>query len=248
MYNLAFKFASQTYSAALKNLKYVGSSDAGRDLSIFEVIGVTSDRHGFRLSEFDICQGQSIIVAGFPIAVDGEGILLEYPKLLSGIISAAGAVHDVALADISAAMPNMSGGPVLSKCSEFKSLLGLHLGVYWHEQTAHKPIKEAEQLPSSTSEGYHIVQDPMFLSQPAVVVDDQSLASPGKEDIPDNSLSIVGSHPENIRSRGLYATIEFDKCLAEAGYKNTPWDLKLFFKWTKEKKPMIIIDFQMVWP
>jgi hypothetical protein len=94
----------------------------------------------------------------------------------------------------------------LRKRSEFKLLLGLHLGVYWHEQTAHKPIKEAEQLPSSTSEGYHIVQDPIFLSQPAVVVDNQSLASPGKEDIPDiDSLSIVGSPPENIRSRGLYA-------------------------------------------
>ena len=26
-----------------------------------------------------------------------------------------------------------------------------------------------------------------------------------------------------------------------AGYTNTPWDLKLFFKWTKAKKPMIII-------
>lgn len=204
MYDLAFQFASQIYM--VKNLKYVGSSDAGRDLSIFEVIGVTSDRHGFQLSEFDIYQGQSIIVAGFPIAIDEEGILLECPKLLSGIVSAAGAVHDVALADISAAMPNMSGGPVLSKCSEFKLLLGLHLGVYWHEQTAHKPIKEAEQLPSSATEGYHIVQDRIILSKPAVIVDDQSLASPGKEDIPDiDALSIVGSPPENIRSRGLYA-------------------------------------------
>jgi hypothetical protein len=36
-------------------------------------------------------------------------------------------------------------------------------------------------------------------------------------------------------------SIEFDKCLAEAEYKNTPWDLKLFFKWTATKKPMIII-------
>ena len=30
-------------------------------------------------------------------------------------------------------------------------------------------------------------------------------------------------------------SIEFDKCLAEAGYENTPWDLKLFFKWTAAK-------------
>ena len=45
---------------------------------------------------------------------------------------------------------------------------------------------------------------------------------------------------------------EFDKCLAEAGYKNTPWDLKLFFKWTPEGKPMIVIahsdDFRWFGP
>ena len=51
---------------------------------------------------------------------------------------------------------------------------------------------------------------------------------------------------------GQNFSIEFDKCLAEAGYKNTPWDLKLFFKWTLDKKPMIIIahsdDFRWFWP
>jgi hypothetical protein len=44
----------------------------------------------------------------------------------------------------------------------------------------------------------------------------------------------------------------FDKCLAEAGSKNIPWDLKLFFKWTKAKKPMITIahsdDFRWFGP
>jgi hypothetical protein len=33
---------------------------------------------------------------------------------------------------------------------------------------------------------------------------------------------------------------EFDKCLQEAGYKNTPWDPKFFFKWIKGK-PIIVI-------
>jgi hypothetical protein len=51
---------------------------------------------------------------------------------------------------------------------------------------------------------------------------------------------------------GQNFSIEFDKCLEEAGYKNTPWDLKLFFKWTKAKKPMIIIahsdDFRWFGP
>jgi hypothetical protein len=51
---------------------------------------------------------------------------------------------------------------------------------------------------------------------------------------------------------GQNFSIEFDKCLTEAGYKNTPWDLKLFLKWTAAKKPMIIIahseDFRWFGP
>ena len=30
---------------------------------------------------------------------------------------------------------------------------------------------------------------------------------------------------------GQNFSIEFDKCVKEMGYDNTPWDLKLFFKW-----------------
>ena len=40
---------------------------------------------------------------------------------------------------------------------------------------------------------------------------------------------------------GQNSSIKFDKCLRECGYKNTPWDLKLFFKWTHSDTPMIII-------
>ena len=29
---------------------------------------------------------------------------------------------------------------------------------------------------------------------------------------------------------GQNISIEFDKCVTEMGYKNTPWDLKLFYK------------------
>ena len=51
---------------------------------------------------------------------------------------------------------------------------------------------------------------------------------------------------------GQNFSIEFDKCLRECGYKNTPWDLKLFFKWTHSGKPMIIIaqsdDFRWFGP
>ena len=44
---------------------------------------------------------------------------------------------------------------------------------------------------------------------------------------------------------------EFDKCVRECGYDNTPWDLKLFFKWVNGK-PIIIIahsdDFRWFGP
>ena len=44
---------------------------------------------------------------------------------------------------------------------------------------------------------------------------------------------------------------EFDKCVRECGYDNTPWDLKLFFKWVIGK-PIIIIahsdDFRWFGP
>ena len=33
---------------------------------------------------------------------------------------------------------------------------------------------------------------------------------------------------------------EFDKCVAECGYKNTPWDLKLFYKWV-DGRPILLI-------
>ena len=44
---------------------------------------------------------------------------------------------------------------------------------------------------------------------------------------------------------------EFDKCVTQCGYKNTPWDPKLFFKWI-DGKPLIIIahsdDFRWFGP
>ena len=39
---------------------------------------------------------------------------------------------------------------------------------------------------------------------------------------------------------GQNFSIEFDKCVKEMGYNNTPWDLKLFFKWVNEK-PILVI-------
>ena len=33
---------------------------------------------------------------------------------------------------------------------------------------------------------------------------------------------------------------EFDRCVAECGYKNTPWDLKFFYKWV-DNRPILLI-------
>ena len=51
---------------------------------------------------------------------------------------------------------------------------------------------------------------------------------------------------------GQNFSIEFDICILECGYKNTPWDLKFFFKWTSDGRPMLIIahsdDFRWFGP
>ena len=39
---------------------------------------------------------------------------------------------------------------------------------------------------------------------------------------------------------GQNSSIEFDKCVTEMGYINTPWDLKLFYKWINGK-PIFVI-------
>ena len=39
---------------------------------------------------------------------------------------------------------------------------------------------------------------------------------------------------------GQNFSIEFDKCVMECGYKNTPWDLKFFFKWIDGRLCMLI--------
>ena len=218
MYDLAFNFTGRTYSEACGNLEYVGSSDPEHDLSFFKVIGEDYPLHGFSILDgLDVYQGQSIVVAGFPIAIDQEGILTSSTKHLAGIISAVDAIEVIALADISASMPNMSGGAVLSKGGEFKYLLGLHMGVCWHEERAHKikgaePSGASQELLSENAiavEQLYLVQDKTVLIKPikpAVDENEQSIASPCKEAIPAiDALSVVESPPENTRSRGLYA-------------------------------------------
>jgi hypothetical protein len=39
---------------------------------------------------------------------------------------------------------------------------------------------------------------------------------------------------------GQNVSKEFDRCVAECGYKNTPWDLKFFYKWV-DNRPILLI-------
>ena len=38
---------------------------------------------------------------------------------------------------------------------------------------------------------------------------------------------------------GQNFSIEFDKCVMQCGFKNTPWNLKLFYKW-KNNRPILL--------
>ena len=47
---------------------------------------------------------------------------------------------------------------------------------------------------------------------------------------------------------GQNFSIEFDKCVKEMGYENTPWDLKLFYKWINDKPIFVIAQsFDFRW-
>ena len=56
---------------------------------------------------------------------------------------------------------------------------------------------------------------------------------------PGNCIQAVGNLC-GFPPAGQNFSKEFDKCVTKCGYKNTPWDPKLFFKWVDEK-PIIII-------
>jgi hypothetical protein len=62
----------------------------------------------------------------------------------------------------------------------------------------------------------------------------------GYQGRPGNIIQAIGNS-HGFPPAGQNFSIEFDKCLAEAGYKKTLWDLKLYFKCTAAKKTMIII-------
>ena len=56
---------------------------------------------------------------------------------------------------------------------------------------------------------------------------------------PGNCIQAVGNLYD-YSPAGQNFSIEFDKCVTKCGYKNTPWDPKLFYKWINDK-PLLII-------
>ena len=58
--------------------------------------------------------------------------------------------------------------------------------------------------------------------------------------IPNNMCIQAVGNLYGFPPAGQNFSIEFDKCVKECGYVNTPWDLKFFYKW-KNNKPMLII-------
>jgi hypothetical protein len=67
---------------------------------------------------------------------------------------------------------------------------------------------------------------------------------------PDQVIKAVGN-VYGAPSAGQNFSIKFDKCVKECGYTNTPWDLKLFFKWVNGL-PLLLIahsdDFRWFGP
>lgn len=144
MYHISCCFSEQTYSLKDNNLQYLGSSNTELDLAFFQVIEAgkgdsceidEKEVKGFNLNvDFDIYQGQPIILAGFPIALASlEGKLEKTPKIQGGRVAAAGSYHDIAFGDISGSLPNTSGGAIISTIDIGNGLLGVHMGAVWHE-------------------------------------------------------------------------------------------------------------------
>ena len=52
---------------------------------------------------------------------------------------------------------------------------------------------------------------------------------------------ILRSEPSEV------IAVSYDKCVKEMGYLNTPWDLKLFYKWINGK-PLFVCSIQLGHP
>lgn len=88
---------------------------------------------------FDVYQEQSTILACFPISLtDLEGELENVGTIQAGRVATAGSFHDIAIGDTSGCMFNTSGGAIISTTDFGKGILGVHMGVVWHQDLENK--------------------------------------------------------------------------------------------------------------
>ena len=66
------------------------------------------------------------------------------------------------------------------------------------------------------------------------------LKTPQGYTIPDGTCIEAFGNLYGFPPAGQNFSIQFDKCVMECVFKNTPWDLKFFYKW-KNNRPMLLI-------
>ena len=66
------------------------------------------------------------------------------------------------------------------------------------------------------------------------------IKTPQGYNIPENMCIQAVGNLYGFPPAGQNFSLEFDKCVKECGYKNIPWDLKLFYKW-KNGEPILPI-------
>ena len=77
------------------------------------------------------------------------------------------------------------------------------------------------------------------------------IKTPEGYEVPEGSCFQAVGNLYGFPPAGQNFSIEFDKVLKECGYSNTPWDLKLFYKWVKGKPVLVIAhsdDFRWFGP
>ena len=66
------------------------------------------------------------------------------------------------------------------------------------------------------------------------------IKTPQGYEIPSDHVLTASGNLYGFPPAGHNFSVEFDKCVVECGYKNTPWDLKLFYKWI-DGRPIFLI-------
>ena len=213
-YSTSCQFGKRIISLKEKTLVYLGSSNSEIDMAFF-LVKSPDFVEGFILeTDGDIYHGQEIVMAGFPIAlVDVEGKLVTSVKFHSGRVSSAGSFHDTAFTDISGCLPNTSGGAMISSIDSGRHILGIHMGVIWHEDLDNKVGYEIEGLRKiEVGEEYHLWVDQVLPSTPCNSPAPDGTPRKGNtskvvELAPSNTADIqIVSPAGNTRLRGMYAS------------------------------------------